>query len=258
MKVAILAGGFGTRISEETGTRPKPMVEVGSHPILWHIMKIYAAHGLTDFVILGGYKVEFVRNYFLNYARSRSDFTVDLSTGDLIWQRADAEPWRVTVLDTGLDSMTGGRIKRAKDFLANDTFCLTYGDGVSDINVTDLVAFHRRMGKACTVTAVAPPGRFGVLALDPTGESVTHFREKDQEDVGMINGGFFVCEPSIFDVIENDATVWEQEPLNQLVQQGQLASYRHRGFWQSMDTLRDKAMLDKLWDSGKASWKVWE
>ncbi|MFZ4122083.1 MAG: glucose-1-phosphate cytidylyltransferase [Caulobacterales bacterium] len=258
MKVAILAGGFGTRLSEETTIRPKPMVDVGTNPILWHIMKIYAHHGLNDFVVLGGYKVDFIRNYFLNYTRGSSDFTIDLSSGELVWQRPNAEPWRVTVLDTGQDSMTGGRIKRARDFLGDETFCLTYGDGVTDLNITDLIAFHRRMGKACTVTAVAPPGRFGVLGFDPSGELVTNFREKDQEDVGLINGGFFVCEPAVFDVIDDDSTVWEQEPLNRLVHQGQLASFRHRGFWQSMDTLRDKAVLDKLWDSGKAPWKVWD
>lgn len=257
MKVAILAGGFGTRLSEETAIRPKPMVEVGGMPILWHIMKTYAHHGLTDFVVLGGYKVEFIRNYFLNYTRGSSDFTIDLATGELTWQRAHAEPWRVTVLDTGLDTMTGGRIRRAREVLGEDTFCLTYGDGVSDVNITDLIAFHQRKGAACTVTAVVPPGRFGVLGLDKDGERVTAFREKDQQDVGLINGGFFVCEPAVFDTIDGDPSVFEQEPLNRLVAQGQLASFRHFGFWQPMDTLRDKMYLEKLWDSGKAPWKVW-
>lgn len=258
MKVALLAGGFGTRLSEETSIRPKPMVEVSGRPILWHIMKTYAHYGLRDFVVLGGYKVDFIRNYFLNYTRGSSDFTIDLSSGEILWQRANAEPWRVTVLDTGLDTMTGGRIKRAREVLGDDTFCLTYGDGVADIDIAKLIAFHKQKGKACTVTAVAPPGRFGVLGLDPSGEAVTAFREKDQEDVGLINGGYFVCEPSVFDVIDDDATVWEQEPLNRLVAQGQLASYRHRGFWQAMDTLRDRMTLEKLWDSGKAAWKVWD
>jgi glucose-1-phosphate cytidylyltransferase len=257
MKVALLAGGFGTRLSEETGVRPKPMVEVGGRPILWHIMKMYARHGLTDFVILGGYKVDFIRNYFLNYARASADFTIDLASNEIIWERSHAEPWRVTVLDTGLDTMTGGRVKRAREIIGDEAFCLTYGDGVSDIDIAALIAFHKAKGKACTVTAVAPPGRFGVLGLDATGETVTAFREKDQEDVGLINGGFFVCEPSVFDLIDDDTSVWEQEPMNRLVAQGQLASYRHRGFWQAMDTLRDRMLLEKLWDAGKAPWKTW-
>lgn len=253
MKVAILAGGFGTRLSEETGVRPKPMVEIGGRPILWHVMSLYARHGLTDFVVLGGYKVEYIRHFFLNYARSMSDFTIDLSNGELLWQRTHAEPWTVTVLDTGLETMTGGRIKRARDVLGDKRFCLTYGDGVSDVDISSLIAFHEAQGKACTVTAVAPPGRFGVLGLDPSGQAVAAFREKDQGDVGLINGGFFVCEPSVFDTIDDDATVWEQEPLNRLVRTGQLASYRHRGFWQAMDTLRDKEVLERLWASG-APW----
>ena len=258
MKVAIFAGGFGTRLSEETAIRPKPMVEVSGKPILWHIMKIYAHYGLTDFVVLGGYKVDFIRNYFLNYTRGTSDFTIDLSTGDLVWQRAHAEPWRVTVLDTGLETMTGGRLKRAREVLGDEPFCLTYGDGVSDVDIQALIAFHKAKGKACTVTAVAPPGRFGVLGLDPAGEEVLAFREKDQEDVGLINGGFFVCEPAVFDTIDDDTTVWEQEPLNRLVAKGELSSYRHRGFWQAMDTLRDRTTLEKMWDKGAAPWKVWD
>jgi glucose-1-phosphate cytidylyltransferase len=253
MKVALLAGGYGTRLSEETTVRPKPMVEIGGRPILWHIMKMYAKHGLTDFVVLGGYKVEFIRQYFLNYARANSDFTIDLRTGDLVWQRTHAEPWRVTVLDTGADTMTGGRIKRAQDVLGDAPFCLTYGDGVSDVDITALLAFHKRKGKACTVTSVSPPGRFGVLGLSPSGEDVTAFREKDQKDVGLINGGFFVCEPGVFDVIDDDASVWEQEPMDRLVQAGQLSSYLHRGFWQAMDTLRDKETLEKIYKAG-APW----
>jgi glucose-1-phosphate cytidylyltransferase len=233
------------------------MVEVGGRPILWHIMKMYARHGLTDFAILGGYKVDFIRNYFLNYARASADFTIDLANNEIVWERNHAESWRVTVLDTGLETMTGGRVKRAREIIGDEAFCLTYGDGVSDIDITALIAFHKAKGAACTVTAVAPPGRFGVLGLDPTGEHVTAFREKDQEDVGLINGGFFVCEPSVFDLIDDDATVWEQEPMNRLVAKGQLASYRHRGFWQAMDTLRDRMTLEKLWDAGKAPWKTW-
>ncbi len=257
MKVLILAGGFGTRLSEETTVRPKPMVEIGGKPILWHIMKSYAHFGLTDFVVLGGYKVEFIRNYFLNYTKGSSDFTIDLATGDLVWQRSQTENWRVTVLDTGIETMTGGRILRAREFVGNDTFCLTYGDGVSDVNIQELIAFHKTEQRACTVTAVVPPGRFGVLGLDPTGHRVDSFREKNSHDVGLINGGFFVCEPSVFDVIDGDPSVWEQEPLNRLVAARQLSSFRHGGFWQSMDTLRDKAVLEQLWESNKASWAPW-
>lgn len=257
MKAAILAGGFGTRISEETSIRPKPMVEIGGRPILWHIMKLYAAHGVTDFVVLAGYKVEVIRQYFLLFARQESDFTVDLSTGELVWAHPRSEPWRVTVLDTGLNTMTGGRLQRAREHLGAAPFCLTYGDGVGDVNITDLIAFHHAKGLACTVTAVAPPGRFGVLGLSSSSEEVTAFREKDHQDVGLINGGFFVCEPTVFDLIEGDATVWEQEPMHRLVEQGQLASYRHRGFWQAMDTLRDRMVLERLWESGQAPWKVW-
>lgn len=258
MKVAILAGGFGTRLSEETAIRPKPMVEIGGRPILWHIMKIYAAHGLRDFVVLGGYKVDFIREYFLRYVRSGSDFTIDLSSGELIWSRPQGEPWRVTVLDTGLETMTGGRIRRAQEHLGKEPFCLTYGDGVTDVNISELIAFHQRKGLACTVTAVTPPGRFGVLGLTEDGEAVESFREKHDSDVGLINGGFFVCEPSVFDLIEGDGTIWEQQPMNALAQQGQLASYRHRGFWQSMDTLRDRMLLEGMWERKQAPWKVWD
>ena len=257
MKVLILAGGFGTRLSEETTIRPKPMVEVGARPILWHIMKSYSHYGFNEFVVLGGYKVEFIRDYFLNYTRTSSDFTVDLQTGELVWQRHNAEPWKVTVLDTGADSMTGGRIRRAREIVGDEPFCLTYGDGVSDVDIAKLVEFHKEKGMACTVTAVVPPGRFGVLAFDEAGEKVEAFREKDKEDVGMINGGFFVCEPSVFDLIDGDDTVWEQAPLRRLVDAGQLAAYRHRGFWQAMDTLRDRNVLEQLWESGKAPWAPW-
>lgn len=258
MKVAILAGGFGTRISEETTIRPKPMVEIGGQPIMWHIMKCYAQHGLTDFVVLGGYKVEFIRNFFLNYQNLSSDFTIDLKSGEIVWQRSDAEDWRVTVLDTGMDTMTGGRIKRARDVLGDEPFCLTYGDGVSDVDITKLIAFHKEKGRKCTVTAVAPPGRFGVLGFDETGERVDAFREKDRQDVGLINGGFFVCEPSVIDLIDDDSVVWEQEPLKRLVASGELSAYRHKGFWQSMDTLRDKHVLEDLWESGEAPWANWK
>ncbi len=258
MKVAIFAGGYGTRISEETSVRPKPMIDVGNRPILWHIMKMYAAHGHTDFVILGGYKVEYIRNWLMNYRHSNSDFTIDLATGEVEFRRTEAEPWRITVLDTGLETMTGGRLKRARDVLGDETFLLTYGDGVSDVDITGTIAFHRQAGVACTLTATVPPGRFGVLGLSPDGERVTAFREKDSKDVGLINGGFFVCEPQVLDLIDGDATVWEQEPMNRLVHAGQLAAWRHLGFWQSMDTLRDKTVLDNLWASGNAPWKIWK
>lgn len=253
MKVVIFAGGFGTRLSEETAIRPKPMVEIGGRPILWHVMKIYAQYGYTDFVVLGGYKVDFIRDYFLNYSRLSSDFTVDLASGEILWQRAAAEPWRVTVLDTGLDTMTGGRLKRAREVIGDAPFMLTYGDGVCDVRITDLVAFHRRQGKLATVTAVPAPGRFGVMGLSESGEAVAHFREKDSRDVGLINGGFFVCEPVVFDLIDGDDTVWEQAPMQRLVDRDQLASFRHFGFWQPMDTLRDKAVLEKAW-AGGAPW----
>jgi glucose-1-phosphate cytidylyltransferase len=253
MKVAIFAGGYGTRLSEETSIRPKPMVEVAGKPILWHVMKIYAQFGHTDFVVLGGYKVDFIRNYFLNYSRLSSDFTIDLASGDILWQRAGAEPWRVTVLDTGLDTMTGGRLKRARDIIGDDPFLLTYGDGVSDVNIDDLVAFHKKEGRLATVTAAPAPGRFGVLGLSESGDEVTHFREKDSRDTGLINAGFFVCEPGVFDLIDDDATVWEQAPMRRLVDQGQLAAFRHFGFWQPMDTLRDKAVLEDAWAKG-APW----
>jgi glucose-1-phosphate cytidylyltransferase len=220
-------------------------------------MKSYSHYGFNEFVVLGGYKVEFIRDYFLNYTRTSSDFTVDLQTGELVWQRHNAEAWKVTVLDTGADSMTGGRIRRAREIVGDEPFCLTYGDGVSDVDIAKLVEFHKEKGMACTVTAVVPPGRFGVLAFDESGEKVEAFREKDKEDVGMINGGFFVCEPSVFDLIDGDDTVWEQEPLRRLVDAGQLAAYRHRGFWQAMDTLRDRNVLEQLWESGKAPWAPW-
>ncbi len=257
MKVLILAGGYGTRLTEETVVRPKPMVEIGPKPILWHIMKSYAHYGLTDFVILGGYKVDFIREYFYNYTRLSSDFTIDLATGEMIWQRPSTEPWRVTILDTGLESMTGGRIRRAREIVGEETFCLTYGDGVSDVNIADLVAFHKKCGVACTVTAVEPPGRFGVLGLEPDSDNVMAFREKDAGDSGLINGGFFVCEPSVFEYIDGDLTVWEHDPMHRLVERGQLAAFRHHSFWQPMDTLRDKMVLEQLWNNGEAPWKVW-
>lgn len=258
MKVVILAGGFGTRLGDETVVRPKPMVEVGTRPILWHVMKIYAHYGFDDFVVLCGYKAEFIRNYFLNYSLNESDFTIDLKTGQVVSVGSSrAENWRVTVVDTGLDTMTGGRIRRARHVIGDETFCLTYGDGVSNVNISELIAFHKAHGRMATVTAVLPPGRFGVISLDDRGDTVTHFREKDQKDVGMINGGFFVCEPAVIDLIDDDSTIWELEPMNRLVEMNQLAAFRHHGYWQNMDTLRDKQVLENLWAKGCPPWKVW-
>jgi glucose-1-phosphate cytidylyltransferase len=253
MKVVLLAGGFGTRLSEETAIRPKPMVEIGGQPILWHIMKRYAKYGLTEFIILGGYRVDLIRQYFLTYRMHSSDFTIDLSNGEVVWCNSRSEPWRVTVLDTGLDTMTGGRLKRARDIIGDETFCLTYGDGVSNIDMNELIAFHRKGGSWVTVTAVEPPGRFGVLNFGDDGEQVTSFREKDGKDVGLINAGYFVCEPQVFDLIEGDATVWEQEPMRRLVELEQLRAFKHAGFWQNMDTLRDRMVLEELWLKG-APW----
>jgi len=253
MKVVIFAGGFGTRLSEETSIRPKPMVEIGGRPILWHVMKIFSRYGLTDFVVLGGYKVEFIREYFLNFNRMSRDFTIDLASDKIVWSRGAAEPWRVTVLDTGLETMTGGRLKRAAAIIGNETFCLTYGDGVSNINIKELIEFHHRSGRWATVTAVPAPGRFGVLVLSEDGGNVRTFREKDSRDAALINGGFFVCEPKVFDLVDDDSTVWERAPMEKLVHNGQLAAYRHFGFWQNMDTLRDKAILESAWTAG-APW----
>jgi glucose-1-phosphate cytidylyltransferase len=258
MKAVIFAGGFGTRLSEETAVRPKPMVEVGPRPIIWHIMKTYAAHGITDFVILGGYKVDAIRRWLLTYREESSDFTINLATGEKKYLNGAPENWNVTVLDTGGETMTGGRLKRARHVIGNERFCLTYGDGVSDVNITDLIAFHDKQGTMATVTAVSPPGRFGVLGLSPNEDRVHAFREKSSADVGLINGGYFVCEPSVFDLIKGDETVWEQEPMYELVHRDQLAVFRHLGFWQSMDTLRDKTVLERLWESPNPPWKVWK
>lgn len=257
MKAVLLAGGYGTRLSEETGVVPKPLVEIGGRPILWHIMKIYAAHGITDFVVCCGYKGHLIKDYFLSYFHRNSDITIDLGTNALEIHRPVAEPWRVTLVDTGLETMTGGRIKRIRDHIGDESFCLTYGDGVSNIDIGKLVAFHREQGTAGTVTAVRQPGRFGALDLS-NGTRVNRIREKSILDGQTINGGFFVLEPSVFDYIDGDSTVWEEEPLTGLVNDGQLAVYRHDGFWQNMDTLRDKTLLQGLWDGGKAPWKIWD
>ncbi|MDO5371335.1 glucose-1-phosphate cytidylyltransferase [Paracoccus sp. (in: a-proteobacteria)] len=256
MKVALLAGGFGTRLSEETSVRPKPMVEIGGRPIMWHIMKFYAHHGLRDFVVLGGYKVEFIRDYFLNYRANECDFTIDLRTGGIEWAREVAEDWRVTVLDTGSESMTGGRVRRARHLLGDGTFCLTYGDGLSNVDLPELIAAHRASGAWCTMTAVVQPGRYGALRLSEDNTQVEGFREKGKHDGGLINGGFFVCEPEMLDLIDDDATVLEEEPMHRLIERGKLASFVHEGYWQSMDSLRDRHILEEQWRRG-APWKVW-
>lgn len=257
MKVAILAGGFGTRLSEETAIRPKPMAEIGGNPIMWHIMKIYSHYGFNDFVVLGGYKVEFIRDYFMRYKAARSAFTINLGTGEVEWLEAKTENWRVTVLDTGKDSLTGGRIRRGRKYLEDATFCLTYGDGVSDVNIAKLIEFHKAKDAWCTLTAVTQPGRYGALHLSEDGGEVQGFREKGAVDGGLINGGFFVCSPKVFDLIDGDLTTWEAEPMERLVRMGKLASYVHNGYWQSMDTLRDKQVLEGIWEKGNAPWKVW-
>jgi len=253
--VAILCGGFGTRLSEVTELMPKPMVEIGEHPMLWHIMKVYAAHGFDEFVLALGYKGEVIKDYFVNYRHRSHSLTVCLDSGELDMHAETAESWKVHLLDSGLHTQTGGRVKRAAQFIGDSTFMLTYGDGVSDVDIRDLLAFHRRHGRLATVTAVRPPSRFGGLAMD--GELVSHFEEKPQIGEGWINGGFFVLEPGVAEYLEGDETIWEREPLERLAAEGQLAAYRHDGFWQCMDTLRDVRLLDRLWREGKAPWKRW-
>jgi glucose-1-phosphate cytidylyltransferase len=255
MKVLLLAGGYGTRLSEETDIRPKPMVEIGGKPILWHIMKIYSHYGFNDFVVLLGYKGYYIKEYFANYFLHQSDVTIDLQTNSMQVHNNSSEPWKVTLVDTGLDTMTGGRIKKAKDYIGNETFMLTYGDGVSDVNIRSLLEFHRQSEKKATMTAIQPAGRFG--ALDIQTNLVKEFVEKPAGDGNWINGGFMVCEPEILDLIENNSTVFEQYPLQTLAKNGELCAYKHTGFWQCMDTLRDKIALNDLWDKNKAPWKVW-
>ena len=256
MKVALLSGGFGTRLSEETSIRPKPMVEIGGRPIMWHIMKMYAHYGLKDFVILGGYKVEYIRDYFVNYRKNHCDFSIDLKTGNIEWLQLVDEDWRVTVLNTGADSMTGGRLRRARHVLGQERFCLTYGDGVCDVNITDLINAHAASDAWCTLTAVTQPGRYGALRVSDCNKHVVGFREKGTMDGGLINGGFFVCEPQVFDLIDGDQTVFETEPMERMVKVNKLGSYKHTGYWQSMDSLRDKQLLEAQWAAG-APWKVW-
>jgi len=255
MKAVILAGGRGTRISEESDTRPKPMVEVGGKPILWHIMKIYSAAGIDDFVVCLGYKGYMVKEYFANYFLHTSSVTFDLANNAMEVHENSAEPWRVTLLDTGVDTMTGGRLKRARQHLDDGEFCFTYGDGVTDLDIRDVIEFHRRHDTVATVTAVQPPGRYGALALQEDGAA--KFLEKPQGDGGWVNGGFFVASSGLFDYIEGDSTVFERAPMERLAADGQLSAYAHRGFWYGMDTLWDKIYLDQLWTSGEAPWRSW-
>ena len=257
MKAVILAGGYGTRISEESAIRPKPMVEVGDRPILWHIMKIYSAHGINDFVIAAGYKGYLIKEYFANYFLHMSDVTVDLASNELTMHSSAAEPWRVTIVDTGEGTMTGGRVRRLREYIDDGAFCLTYGDCAADIDIGRLIEFHRSEGALATLTAVQPPGRFGVLRLAEGQPRIESFTEKPAGEGGWVNGGFFVVEPSVLDYIEGDATVWEREPLERLAAEGNLSAYRHEGFWHPMDTLRDKIVLEELWASGQAPWKIW-
>ncbi|MFV9690024.1 MAG: glucose-1-phosphate cytidylyltransferase [Desulfobacteria bacterium] len=257
MKAVILAGGFGTRLSEETGVKPKPMVEIGDRPILWHIMKIYSVHGINDFVICCGYKGYMIKEYFANYYFHSSDITFDLRNNRTEVHQNGNEPWKVTLVDTGEQSMTGGRLKRVKEYIGDETFCLTYGDGVTDLNINELVDFHRKQKTLATLTAVQPPGRFGAFNLDRNQDKIPTFKEKPQGDSAWVNGGFFVLEPGVMDYIAGDTTVWEREPMEKLASDGMLAAYRHHGFWQPMDTLRDKMHLERLWASGTPPWKVW-
>lgn len=254
MKCVILAGGLGTRISEETALRPKPMVELGGKPILWHVMKIYSAHGIRDFIICAGYRGYVIKEYFANYFLHMSDVTFDMRDNSMEVHQKHAEPWTVTIVDTGEHTMTGGRLKRVASYVGSETFCFTYGDGLGDVNITDTIRHHRKTGGLATVTAVQPPGRFGMLDL--SGDTVSGFIEKPEGDGGWINGGFFVLEPAVMDYIENDSTAWERAPLQQLAAEKKLSAYVHRGFWQPMDTLRDKLFLEELWSKGEAPWKL--
>lgn len=257
MKTVILAGGLGTRISEETHLRPKPMIEIGGKPILWHIMKMYSSHGLNDFIICCGYKGYLIKEYFANYFLHMSDVTFDMTLNQMEVHQQKAEPWRVTLVDTGEQTMTGGRLRRVSEYLrGEESFCFTYGDGLSDIDIADSIAFHRAHGKLATVTAVTPPGRYG--ALERSGNQVINFVEKPRGEGGLINGGFFVLSPKVINLIEGDHISWESLPLSKIASEGQLMAYEHTGFWQAMDTLREKTLLEELWQSGNAPWKKWE
>lgn len=257
MKAVILAGGLGTRLSEETGLKPKPMIEIGGKPILWHIMKIYSSHGINEFIVCCGYKGYIIKEYFANYFLHMSDVTFDMKGNSIIVHEKRAEPWKVTLVDTGEDSMTGGRLSRVSEYIKNeDAFCFTYGDGLGDIDITATIDFHNKHGKLATLTATYPPGRFG--ALDIQKQKILSFKEKPKGDGAMINGGFFVLSPKVLNYIENVFTVWEEEPLNKLSNEGQLMAFEHQGFWQPMDTLRDKIYLENLWNANNAPWKKWD
>ena len=256
MKVVILAGGLGTRLSEETGIKPKPMVEIGGMPILWHIMKIYSNYGFNDFIVCLGYKGYLIKEFFANYFLHKSDVTIDLSENSVKVIDTKVEPWKITLVDTGAETMTGGRIKRIQKYTDNEPFMLTYGDGVSDVDILQLAAYHKKQGKYCTVTAVQPAGKFGSLIINNYG-IVDSFQEKPKGDRSWINGGFFVCEPQVFDYITGDETFWEREPMENLAKQNQLVAYQHEGFWRPMDTLRDKLELEDAWNTGNALWKTW-
>lgn len=256
MKAVILAGGLGTRLSEETVLKPKPMVQIGNFPILWHILKIYSAHGIHDFILCAGYRGYLIKEYFANYFLHQSDVTFDLKDNRMEVHEKRTEPWRVTIVDTGDDSMTGGRLKRVARYLDDGPFCMTYGDGVGDVDITALIAFHRAHGRKATLTAVQPSGRFGALNLED-GDRVASFQEKPRGDGAWINGGFFVLDPSVVDYVAGDATIWEREPMERLAAEGQMRAFKHEGFWQPMDTLRDKQKLEELWEAGKAPWKIW-
>lgn len=257
MKVVILAGGFGTRLSEETEIKPKPMVEIGGKPIIWHIMKIYSHFGFNEFIICLGYKGYVIKEYFSNYFLHQSDVTIDLIGNKIKYHNSKVEPWKITLVDTGLHTQTGGRIKRIQPFIGSEPFMLTYGDGVGNIDILSLIDFHKKKQKIATVTAVQAPGRFGLLDIDEEG-NVKNFQEKPKGDGSWINGGFFVLEPEVFEYIEGDSTIWEKEPLQRLALENQLAAYKHSGFWHPMDTLRDKNYLENLWQSGQAPWKIWQ
>lgn len=258
MKTVILAGGFGTRITEESATKPKPMVEIGGRPILWHIMKAYSHWGLNDFVICLGYKGHIIKEFFANYFLNNSDVRLDLRSNKIEYLNQSSEPWTITLVDTGEKTLTGGRIRRVREHLGNETFCMTYGDGVCDVNVQEIIKFHRAHKKLATVTAVQPPGRFGAFTLHNDQSQIEHFREKPSGDGAWVNGGFFVLEPAVIDYIEGDLSTWEREPMQNLARDGQLCAYKYAGFWQSMDTIRDQMVLSEHWATGKAPWKVWD
>ena len=259
MKAVILAGGLGTRLSEETDLRPKPMVEIGGKPILWHIMKIYSQYGVNDFIICCGYKMNVIKDYFLNYSLQMSDLTIDLVENDVLVHQKHVEPWKVTLVNTGPNTLTGGRLLKVRHYLKNEeSFCFTYGDGVGNINIGATIEYHLSHGKLATITSFSPPGRFGAISIDPKTDAVLEFSEKPTGDQGLINAGFFVLRQGIFDYISGDDTIWEQDPLRNLAKTGELSAFRHHGFWQPMDTLRDKTQLEQLWETGQAPWKIWD